>query len=57
MFQADKSVKNGRNLPISNPKPGLRNINAHTKIHWILLKLSSGNENTDVLLAYKSVKK
>ena len=26
------------------------------KIHWILLKLSSGNENTDVLLAYKSVK-
>ena len=31
MFRADKSVKNGRNLPISNPKPGLRNTNAHTK--------------------------
>ena len=28
---ADKSVKNWRNLPISNPKPDLHKINAHTK--------------------------
>ena len=25
------TVKNGQNLPISNPKPDLHNINAHTK--------------------------
>ena len=29
--RADNSGKNGRNLPISNPKPDLYNINAHTK--------------------------
>ena len=29
--KADNSVKNWRNLPISNPKPDLHNINAHTK--------------------------
>ena len=29
--RADKSVKKWRNLPISNPKPDLHNINAHTK--------------------------
>ena len=29
--QADNSVKNWRNLPISNRKPDLHNINAHTK--------------------------
>ena len=28
--RADNSVKNWRNLPISNPKPDLHNINAHT---------------------------
>ena len=28
--QADNSVKNWRNLPISNPKPDLYNINANT---------------------------
>ena len=28
---ADNSVKNGRNLPISNSKPDLHSINAHTK--------------------------
>ena len=47
MPRADNSVKIWRNLPISNPKPDLHNINAHTKfvkIHWSLLKLSSGNE-------------
>ena len=29
--RADNSVNNWRNLPISNPKPDLHNINAHTK--------------------------
>ena len=29
--RTDNSVKNWRNLPISNPKPDLHNINAHTK--------------------------
>ena len=28
---ADNSVKSGLNLPISNPKADLNNINAHTK--------------------------
>ena len=43
--QSDNSIKN---LPISNPKPDLHNINAHTKFGenlLCLLKLSSGNEN------------
>ena len=31
VFRADNSVKNWRNLPISNPKPDLHNINAYTK--------------------------
>ena len=31
MTQADNSVKNWRNLPISNPKPDLYIINAYTK--------------------------
>ena len=50
MFRVDNSVKNWRNLPISNPKPDLYNINVHIKfveIHWNFLKLSSGNENMD----------
>ena len=29
--QADNSMKIWKNLPISNPKPDLHNINAHTK--------------------------
>ena len=29
--RADNSVKIERNLPISNPKPDIYNINAHTK--------------------------
>ena len=29
--QADNSVKNWQNLPISNPKPDLNNVNAHAK--------------------------
>ena len=28
---ADNSVKIWQNLPVSNPKPDLHNINAHTK--------------------------
>ena len=46
----DNSVKNWQNLPINNPKPELRNINAHIKFGenpLNLLKLSSGNKNTD----------
>ena len=31
MSRADNSVKIWRNLPISNPKPDLHSINAHTK--------------------------
>ena len=31
MSRADNSVKIWRNLPISNPKPDLHNIIAHTK--------------------------
>ena len=29
--RADNTVKNWQNLPISDPKPDLHNINAHTK--------------------------
>ena len=31
VWWADNSMKNWRNLPISNPKPDLHNINAYTK--------------------------
>ena len=31
MWQADNSFKNWGNFPISNQKPDLYNINAHTK--------------------------
>ena len=47
--RADNSVKNWRNLPISNPKPDLHNINAHTKFgenSWMFTQLSR-NEQTD----------
>ena len=30
MSRADNSIKNWQNLPISNPKLDLHNINAHT---------------------------
>ena len=36
---------------MSNPKPDVHNINAHTKsceTYWYLLQLSSGNDNMDV---------
>ena len=35
MSRADNFVKNWWNLPISNPKQGLHNINAHTKFNRI----------------------
>ena len=50
VLQADNSVKNWRKLPISNPKPNLNNINAHTKFRenpFTFTKFSSRNENTD----------
>ena len=31
LSQVENDVKNGWNLPISNPKPDLHNISAHTK--------------------------
>ena len=31
MSQADNSVKNWQNLPISNPKPGQLNVSAYSK--------------------------
>ena len=58
-LRADKSVKNGQNLPISNPKADLHNINAHIKFGenpLIFTKLSPRNENTDVSRADNSVK-
>ena len=33
--RADKSIKKWWNLPISNPKPDLYNINAHTKFGYL----------------------
>ena len=42
------TVKKWRNLPISNPKQDIYNINAHTKFcenYRYLLKISSGNES------------
>ena len=46
--RADNSLKIWGNLPISNPKPDLSTLSMHipslVKIHWCLLKLSSGNE-------------
>ena len=47
MLRPDNSIKIWRNLPISNLKPDLHNINAHTKFGenpLCLLKLSSGNK-------------
>ena len=47
---ADNSVKIWRNLPISNPKPDLHNINAHTKFGEIPLMFTQviiRKRNTD----------
>ena len=37
MSRADNSVRIWQNLPISNPKPDLNNINVHTKFGENLL--------------------
>ena len=50
MSQADDSVKIWWNLPISNPKPDLHNINAHTKFGENPLKFTQviiHKQNTD----------
>ena len=57
MSRADISVKHWWNLPISNPKPDLLNINACTKfgkIPWYSHKLSSRKENIGVSQADNS---
>ena len=59
MSRADNSVKNRRNLPNSNPKPDLLNINACTKFGLnplTLTQLSSGNENLSESRADNSIK-
>ena len=58
MSRADDAVKHWQNLPISNPKPDLLNINVLSlvKIPWHLLKISSGNENMGVSWADNSIK-
>ena len=40
MLQADNSVKNCWNLPISHPKTDLHNINAHIKFGENLLRFT-----------------
>ena len=57
--RADNSVKIWRNLPISNPKPDLLNVNADSKFDenpLLFTKLSSGNKNMGVSRADNSVK-
>ena len=60
MSRADNTVKIWWNLPISNLKPDLLNVNAYSKfgkkIPCYLLKLQSGNENMGVSRADNSVK-
>ena len=54
--RTDNSVKIWRNLPISNPKPDLLNVNAYSKFYenpLLFTKLSSGNGNMDVSRAVK----
>ena len=48
--RADNSSKIRRNLPISNPKPDLHNINAHNKFGENPLMFTQGiirKQNTD----------
>ena len=50
MLWVDNSVKNKRNLPISNPKEDLHNIREYTKFgenSLTFTKLLSRNEHTD----------
>ena len=57
-MRADNSVKNRRTLSISNPDQ-ISIISMHIssllKSHWYLLKLSSVDENKDVLRTDNSV--
>ena len=55
--RADNSVKIWLNLPISNSKPDLFNVNAYSKFEMpcYLLKLSSGNKNMGLSWADNSV--
>ena len=57
--RADNSVKNWRNWPLAIPNQ-ISTIAMHipslVKIHWSLLKLSSGNENMGVSRADNSLK-
>ena len=57
--RADNSVNISQNLPISNPKPDLLNVNhiaSLMKIPCYLLKLSSGNKNMGVSWVDNSIK-
>ena len=59
--RAANSLKIWRNLPISNPKPDLHNVNAYTCSKFdenplLFTKLSSGNENMGVSQADNSIK-
>ena len=50
MWWADNSVKNWQNFPISNPKPELHNINAHTKFGQnplVFIQVTIWKWNTD----------
>ena len=55
---ADNSVNILQNLPISNPKLDLLNVNAYSKFdeNPLIFKLSSGNENMGVSRTDNSVK-
>ena len=56
MSRADNSDKSGQNLPISNPKPDLHNINEHTKF-WenslilteVIIQTQNTNERTELM--------
>ena len=53
MSRADNSVKIGQNLPISNLKPDIHNINAHTKFGenpLMFTQVYSNEKQTDVRL-------
>ena len=38
--RADNSTKTWRNLPFSNLKPDLHNINAHNQVRWKFMKFT-----------------
>ena len=54
MSRADNSVKIWENLPISNPKPDIHNINAHTKFGenpLMFTQVIIRKQNTDVRMS------